>query len=61
LAWAARGKWAAPGKTSTGIAWILGLTKRTIDFHIDNARDKLGAATRTEAILKAATGRLIEP
>jgi DNA-binding NarL/FixJ family response regulator len=53
--------WAARGKTSTEIARILGLTKRTIDFHIDNARDKLGAATRTEAVLKAATGRLIEP
>jgi DNA-binding NarL/FixJ family response regulator len=53
--------WAARGKTSTEIARILGLTKRTIDFHIDNAREKLGAATRTEAVLKAATGKLIEP
>src|SRR5208282_5943842 len=53
--------WAARGKTSAEIAKILDLTKRTIDFHIDNARGKLGAATRTEAVLKAATGRLIEP
>jgi len=53
--------WVARGKTSMDIAHILGLTKRTIDFHIDNARDKLGAATRTEAVLKAAAGRLIEP
>jgi DNA-binding response OmpR family regulator len=53
--------WAARGKTSGEIAQILGLTKRTIDFHIDNARAKLGAATRTEAVIKAATGRLIEP
>jgi DNA-binding NarL/FixJ family response regulator len=53
--------WAARGKTSAEIAKILGLTKRTVDFHIDNARGKLGAATRTEAVLKAATGRLIEP
>ena len=53
--------WAARGKTSAEIAQILGLTKRTIDFHIDNARTKLGAATRTEAVIKAATGRLIEP
>ena len=53
--------WAARGKTSAEIAQILGLTKRTIDFHIDNARSKLGAATRTEAVIKAATGRLIEP
>jgi DNA-binding response OmpR family regulator len=53
--------WAARGKTSAEIAKILALTKRTVDFHIDNARTKLGAATRTEAVLKAATGRLIEP
>jgi DNA-binding NarL/FixJ family response regulator len=53
--------WAARGKTSAEIAKILDLTKRTVDFHIDNARGKLGAATRTEAVLKAATGRLIEP
>jgi DNA-binding NarL/FixJ family response regulator len=53
--------WAARGKTSAEIAKILGLTKRTVDFHVDNAREKLGAATRTEAVLKAATGRLIEP
>ncbi len=53
--------WVARGKTSAEIAQILGLTKRTIDFHIDNARTKLGAATRTQAVIKAATGRLIEP
>ena len=53
--------WVARGKTSAEIAQIVGLTKRTIDFHIDNARNKLGAATRTEAVIKAATGRLIEP
>jgi DNA-binding response OmpR family regulator len=53
--------WVARGKTSAEIAQILGLTKRTVDFHIDNARTKLGAATRTQAAIKAATGRLIEP
>jgi DNA-binding NarL/FixJ family response regulator len=53
--------WVARGKTSAEIAQILGLTKRTVDFHTDNARNKLGAATRTEAVIKAASGRLIEP
>jgi DNA-binding NarL/FixJ family response regulator len=53
--------WVARGKTSAEIAQIVGLTKRTIDFHIDNARTKLGAATRTEAVIKANSGRLIEP
>jgi DNA-binding NarL/FixJ family response regulator len=53
--------WAARGKTSAEIASILGLSKRTVDFHIDNARDKLGVATRIQAAVKAAAGGLIEP
>jgi DNA-binding response OmpR family regulator len=53
--------WAARGKTSAEIAQILGTTKRTIDFHIDNARAKLGVANRTEAVMRAAQGRLINP
>ena len=53
--------WAARGKTSAEIAQILGLSKRTVDFHIDNARVKLSAATRVEAAIKAVTGRLIDP
>lgn len=52
--------WAARGKTSAEIAQILGLRKRTIDFHIDNARNKLGTNTRIEAVIKAVSGRLIE-
>jgi DNA-binding CsgD family transcriptional regulator len=53
--------WVARGKTSVDIAQIVGLTKRTVDFHTNNARGKLGAATRTEAAIKAASGKLIEP
>jgi DNA-binding NarL/FixJ family response regulator len=53
--------WVARGKTSLEISQILNLSKRTVDFHIDNARNKLGVSTRTEAAIKAVTGRLIEP
>ena len=53
--------WAARGKTSAEIAIILGLAKRTVDFHIDSAREKLNVATRIEAAVKAARVRLIEP
>ena len=53
--------WAARGMTSTQIAQRLGMVKRTVDFHIDNARIKLGAATRSQAAVRAATLRLIEP
>jgi DNA-binding response OmpR family regulator len=51
--------WAARGKTSSEIAQILGLTKRTVDFHIDNARMKLDATTRMHAAVKAAACDLI--
>jgi len=53
--------WVARGKTSIEVADLIGLSKRTVDFHLDNARIKLGAATRTEAAIKAAIGKLIEP
>ena len=53
--------WVARGKTSAQIADIIGLSKRTVDFHLDNARIKLDAATRTQAAIKAAIGKLIAP
>ena len=51
----------ARGKKSTEIARKLKLSKRTVDFHADNARMKLRAATRTEAAIKAVAGGLIKP
>jgi DNA-binding NarL/FixJ family response regulator len=53
--------WAARGRTSAEIAELIGVSKRTVDFHLDNARIKLGATTRTQAAIKAAIGKLIEP
>jgi DNA-binding NarL/FixJ family response regulator len=53
--------WVARGKTSAEIAQELGLVKRTVDFHVDNARMKLGATTRTAAVSKAVAAGLIEP
>jgi DNA-binding response OmpR family regulator len=53
--------WAARGKSSTEIGEILGLSKRTVDFHIERARSKLGVATRVQAVMKATTGQLIDP
>jgi DNA-binding response OmpR family regulator len=53
--------WAARGKTFAEIAEILGLSKRTVEFHLDNARRKLGVPTRTQALIKAAAGHLIDP
>jgi DNA-binding response OmpR family regulator len=53
--------WAARGKTFAEIGTILSLSKRTVEFHLENARRKLGVATRTQALIKAAAGNLIQP
>ncbi len=53
--------WAARGKTSTEIAQIVGTSKRNVDFHIETACRKLDVATRVQAVVKAVSGRLIEP
>jgi DNA-binding NarL/FixJ family response regulator len=52
--------WSARGKTSPEIAQILSLSKRTVNFHIENACRKLNVSTRTEAVARAASGRLID-
>ena len=52
--------WVARGNTSAEIARKLHLSKRTIEFHIENARVKLHAATRTEAVVRAVAGGLIK-
>jgi DNA-binding NarL/FixJ family response regulator len=51
----------ASGLTSAEIADELRLSRRTIDFHIDCARSKLNATTRSEAVIKAAASGLIKP
>jgi DNA-binding NarL/FixJ family response regulator len=53
--------WVVRGKTSAQIAELVGLSKRTVDFHLDNARIKLSVSTRTQAAVKAAIGKLIKP
>lgn len=52
--------WIARGKTSSEIGDILGLAKRTVDFHADAARAKLGVSTRTEAAVKATIQGIIK-
>lgn len=43
----------AIGKADAQIAEILNITKRTVRFHVSNILQKLGAANRTEAVVKA--------
>ena len=53
--------WAARGKTSGEIATIIGLAARTVDFHLDNARAKLGVSTRIQAVVEATRSGIIDP
>ena len=51
----------ARGRTSAQIARELHMVKRTVDFHVNNARVKMRAANRTEAATRAVAAQLIEP
>jgi DNA-binding CsgD family transcriptional regulator len=51
----------ARGETSAEIAAYLRLSKRTIDFHLNNARIKLHAKSRTQAAVIAVVKGLIKP
>jgi LuxR family transcriptional regulator, quorum-sensing system regulator BjaR1 len=46
-------KWAADGKSDWETGTILGLSEHTVGQHMRNARTKLGASTRTQAIATA--------
>ncbi|AJY64587.1 helix-turn-helix domain-containing protein [Burkholderia glumae] len=52
-------RWAAEGKTAYEIGIILGLTERTINFHISRSIIKLNASNRTNAVVKAVLMGLI--
>lgn len=47
-------KWAAVGKTDYEISLIIGRSRATIRFHINNACTKLNAVNKSQALLKAA-------
>jgi LuxR family quorum-sensing system transcriptional regulator SolR len=47
-------RWTAEGKTCYEIGMILGLTERTINFHVTRAVCKLDASNKTHATVKAA-------
>ncbi len=49
----------AEGKTDWEISVILGVSEATARFHVDNARRKLGAVTRAQAVARLIGRRLI--
>ena len=53
--------WWAAGKTADDIAERLALSTRTVRFHLDNVKRKLGARNRAEALSRAIQLGLIRP
>jgi DNA-binding CsgD family transcriptional regulator len=53
-------KWTAAGKTALEASIILGISERTVRFHLNAAREKLGCVTTTQAVAKAIANQLIE-
>lgn len=49
----------AEGKTDWEVGMVLGISEATARFHIDNARHKLGAITRAQAVARMAIGGLL--
>ena len=53
--------WVIDGKTSWEIAQVLNISENTVIFHINNAKRKLDANSRTQAAAKALALGLIKP
>ena len=51
--------WAAQGKTAWETSTILGISSKTVEFHLANCGRKLGSATKAQTILAAARKGLL--
>ncbi|WP_323145079.1 autoinducer binding domain-containing protein [Massilia phyllosphaerae] len=52
-------RWTADGKTSSEVGQIMNITERTVNFHVNNSLEKLGAVNKTACVIKAAMLRLL--
>lgn len=50
-------EWSAAGKSAWEIGRIIGITRRTVVFHLDNAKQKLGVFSLHQAIARLAASR----
>jgi len=53
--------WSAEGKTTWETSHILGVSERTVVFHLQNAVDKLNTVSRQQAVARAVSLGLITP
>ncbi|WP_125783143.1 helix-turn-helix transcriptional regulator [Pseudoalteromonas rubra] len=51
--------WASEGKTSWEISQILGISERTVNFHLTNCIEKTQSANRQQAIVKCLINNII--
>ena len=54
-------RWMAAGKTAWEASTILGISERTVRFHLNAAREKLQCTTTTQAVAKAVSQQLFVP
>jgi LuxR family quorum-sensing system transcriptional regulator SolR len=47
-------RWTADGKTASEVGCIMGISERTVNFHVGNSLVKLDATNKTSAVIKAA-------
>lgn len=52
-------KWTAEGKTAWEASCILGISERTVRFHLNSAREKMCCSTTAQAVAKAVAQHLI--
>ncbi|PHS19227.1 MAG: hypothetical protein COA86_06105 [Kangiella sp.] len=53
-------QWIANGKTAWEISKIIGISERTVYFHLNNCKRKLEASTKTQAAVNALRQGIIE-
>jgi LuxR family transcriptional regulator, quorum-sensing system regulator SdiA len=51
--------WVAAGKSDWAIGRILNISGKTVNFHVENAKRKLGVGTRIQAVIIAVRTGLI--
>ena len=53
--------WVAVGKSDWAIGRLLAISDKTVNFHVENAKRKLGVGTRVQAVIVALRSGLIAP